>query len=109
MPAVSSRACASLQRSGIPLFPSPMPSPLRGRRPAGPTLQEARSGLAAARSADHAGTLDDASWLMPAAEILCGWLLTRWGQYDAFPRHPVDDATGKAVSSGSRWRSLLAT
>jgi hypothetical protein len=62
-----------------------------------------------ARSADQAGTLDDASWLMPAAEILCGWLLTRWAQYDVFPRHRVDDAMVKALSSGSRWRNLLET
>ena len=49
----ASPACASSPRNGIPLFPSPMPSPLPVRRPAGPTLPEARSGRAAAPSVDQ--------------------------------------------------------
>ena len=38
---------------GFLSLPSPMPSPLRVRRPAGPTLPEARSGRAAAPSVDQ--------------------------------------------------------
>ena len=52
MQAVPSPACASLRRSGIPLFPSPMLLPLRARRPAGLTLQKARSGPAVVPSAN---------------------------------------------------------